>query len=224
MTKARERNDQEKMHAFAGYIPKRGEFEYQWNNDGELAIADMEFNADDTREDVALKLKVLAIYNHTLDERERRKNFVLQQGLLQGTVRNLTRERHWKREEKDLHKKLDIFARFSPKEEHTRFIQELVSETQLRRKIKQLQNYRRLGIRTNAEIEQYESDVKIKQDEEKLRKNRFGKRSSSADEEQAEIDTKKRAMATTAQHYQGIELLSKHEQEICRILKLVPRQ
>jgi hypothetical protein len=29
MTKARERNDQEKMHAFAGYIPKRNEFEYE---------------------------------------------------------------------------------------------------------------------------------------------------------------------------------------------------
>jgi hypothetical protein len=30
----------------------------QWNNECETAIGDMEFNADDTKEDVQLKLKV----------------------------------------------------------------------------------------------------------------------------------------------------------------------
>eukprot|EP01047_Picozoa_sp_COSAG01_P058096 COSAG01_NODE_6801_length_3493_cov_4.260165_4_plen_59_part_00 len=40
-------------------------------------------------------------------------------------------------------------------QEHTRFIKDLLQEIQLRRKITQLQGYRRLGIRTHAEIEQY---------------------------------------------------------------------
>ena len=72
-------NEQEKMHGSAGFIMKRNEFEYEWNNECETSIADMEFNADDTMEDVQLKLKVLAIYNHRLDERERRKKFILEQ-------------------------------------------------------------------------------------------------------------------------------------------------
>eukprot|EP01052_Picozoa_sp_SAG31_P027403 SAG31_NODE_2564_length_5468_cov_78.362316_3_plen_37_part_00 len=31
-----------------GFIPKREEFEYEWDNDCETAIGDMEFSADDT--------------------------------------------------------------------------------------------------------------------------------------------------------------------------------
>ena len=46
MTKARAINDQEKMHGSAGYIPKRNEFEYEWFNECETTIGDMEFNAD----------------------------------------------------------------------------------------------------------------------------------------------------------------------------------
>ena len=46
MTKARAINDQEKMHGSAGFIPKRNEFEYEWFNECETSIADMEFNAD----------------------------------------------------------------------------------------------------------------------------------------------------------------------------------
>eukprot|EP01047_Picozoa_sp_COSAG01_P077624 COSAG01_NODE_14046_length_1502_cov_2.268710_2_plen_61_part_00 len=41
------------------------------------------------------------------------------------------------------------------RQEHTRFIKDLLQEIQLRRKITQLQGYRRLGMRTHAEIEQY---------------------------------------------------------------------
>ena len=46
MTKARAINDQEKMHGSAGYIPKRNEFEYEWLNECETSIGDMEFNED----------------------------------------------------------------------------------------------------------------------------------------------------------------------------------
>ena len=59
----------------------------------------------------------------------------------------------------------DIFQRFSPKEEHEKFISELHQEMQLRKKVAQLQNYRRLGIRTHAEIDQYDRDLKSRQDE-----------------------------------------------------------
>ena len=87
--------------------------------------------SQDTREDLELKLKVLEIYNHRLDERERRKNFILQQGLL---VRNKDdNKRKWGREEKELHKKLDIFQRFSSKEVHDKFISELNTEIQSER-------------------------------------------------------------------------------------------
>ena len=137
-------------------------------------------------EDVQLKLKVLEIYNHRLDERERRKKFILEQGLL---VRSKDdNKRKWGREEKELHRKLDIFQRFSTKEVHDKFISEVNTEIQLRKKIAALQNYRRLGIRTHAEVEQYEIDMKARQDELRSRHYRsthgFGRR-AGADEQAA---------------------------------------
>ncbi len=222
-----------------------------------------------------LKLKVLEIYNHRLDERERRKNFILQQGLL---VRNKDdSKRKWGREEKELHKKLDIFQRFSSKEAHDKFINELNTEMQLRKKIAALQNYRKLGIRTHAEIEQYEIDMKARQDELRSRHYRsthgFGRR-AGADEQ---VSSSPRAVKKTyarcrmfgnaplvmllllvayccifltntcpglrllsglrvchrrshdstppvSLQFQKIELLSRNEAEMCKILKLSPAQ
>eukprot|EP01046_Picozoa_sp_COSAG06_P025045 COSAG06_NODE_2079_length_7643_cov_20.586957_12_plen_82_part_00 len=57
---------------------------------------------------------------------------VIGQGLLvRGRDDN---KRKWGREEKELHRKLDIFQRFSTKEDHDKFISELNTEMQLRKK------------------------------------------------------------------------------------------
>jgi len=50
--------------------------------DAELLLADMEFNEDDTPENVRLKESVIELYNARLDERIRRKKFVIERGLL----------------------------------------------------------------------------------------------------------------------------------------------
>jgi transcriptional adapter 2-alpha len=50
--------------------------------DAELLLADMEFHEDDTAENVRLKESVIELYNARLDERVRRKKFVIERGLL----------------------------------------------------------------------------------------------------------------------------------------------
>ena len=50
--------------------------------DAELLLADMEFHDDDTPENVKLKESVIELYNARLDERIRRKKFVIERGLL----------------------------------------------------------------------------------------------------------------------------------------------
>ena len=52
-------------------------------------------------------LQVLAIYNHRLDERERRKAFILEQGLL--VRKHDENKKKWGREEKELHRKIGTF-------------------------------------------------------------------------------------------------------------------
>ena len=57
-------------------------------------------------------LQVLAIYNHRLDERERRKAFILEQGLL--VRKHDENKKKWGREEKELHRKIGNFSQHRP--------------------------------------------------------------------------------------------------------------
>ena len=65
-----------------GYMPLREDFEIEYENDAENMLADMEFSPDDHPSEVELKLQVIQIYNLKLAERDRRKRFVIDRGLI----------------------------------------------------------------------------------------------------------------------------------------------
>jgi transcriptional adapter 2-alpha len=50
--------------------------------DAELLLADMEFYQDDNQENLHLKNSIIELYNARLDERIRRKKYVIERGLL----------------------------------------------------------------------------------------------------------------------------------------------
>jgi transcriptional adapter 2-alpha len=51
-----------------GWHAKRFEFEPEWDNDAEAAIADIEFREGEAPHEEAAKLRLLEIYNRRLDE------------------------------------------------------------------------------------------------------------------------------------------------------------
>lgn len=63
-------------------MPKRGDFDIEFDNDAELLLAEMEFNEEDKPYETEMKYKVLDIYNIRLDERMKRKKFVIEKDLL----------------------------------------------------------------------------------------------------------------------------------------------
>lgn len=63
-------------------MPLRGDFDVEFDNDAELLLAEMEFNEDDKPGEIEMKYKILDLYNARLDERIKRKNFVIERGLL----------------------------------------------------------------------------------------------------------------------------------------------
>jgi hypothetical protein len=65
-----------------GYMPLREDFEIEYENDAENMLADMEFGAEDHPSEQELKLQVIRIYNQKLAERDRRKRFVIDRGLV----------------------------------------------------------------------------------------------------------------------------------------------
>jgi hypothetical protein len=66
----------------AGFMPLRGDFDIEFNNDAEELLVDMEFNKDDTAAEVGMKLQVIGIYNTKLAERNERKKFVIERGIV----------------------------------------------------------------------------------------------------------------------------------------------
>jgi len=94
----------------------------------------------------------LEIYNKRLDERIKRKNFVIDRGLL-----DLKKQNHLDRtrsaEEKEIYNVMKIFARFQSEEEHEKLVQNIVRERALRRRIEELKAYRQLNLKTFDEVE-----------------------------------------------------------------------
>eukprot|EP00977_Amphora_coffeiformis_P019757 scaffold7428_cov153-Amphora_coffeaeformis.AAC.10 len=140
-----------------GFMPRRGDFDMEWENEAEQAVADMEFLPNEPPEDRKLKLQVLKIYNSKLDEREKRKQFIITRKLwdykkVYNTETNLPRD------ERDLINRMRLFERFHTPAEHKVFLEDILKAKRLRKEIAKLQMYRRMGMKSLADAEKYELD------------------------------------------------------------------
>jgi transcriptional adapter 2-alpha len=155
----------------AGYMPLRGDFDVEYDNEAELILADMEFSDDDHPTERELKLKVIEIYNQKLAERERRKKFVVDHGLLDYKLHQQT-ERRRPKDEREIIAQMRPFARFQTPQEHEKLVEGLIAAMRLRKQILLLQEYRKNGVRTLAETELYDSEKKKREVDQAIQKQR----------------------------------------------------
>jgi len=106
-------------------------------------------------------MKILEIYNVRLDERIKRKNFVIERDMLDLKKQNLL-DRIRTKEEKEIYNLLKIFARFNTPEEHEKLVQGIYKEKMLKRKIEELRFYKKIGLKTFEEVELYLQEKKKK--------------------------------------------------------------
>lgn len=108
--------------------------------------------------DLDLKLTILDMYRERLDRRLRRKNFIFERNLVDYR-RNTAIDRRRHKEERELFSRIKHFATLQTAEDFETFFAGLCYEEALKRAIKQLQQYRRMGVSTVAEAAQYDKDV-----------------------------------------------------------------
>jgi len=147
----------------AGFMPKRLEFETEWNNDAELMIGDLVLEESDDEATLDLKYQVLDIYNRRLYDRYEKRKFVLDNDLLDLKKQSKERKAKWREEpseERALHQTMRPFLQLSNRDEHEAFLDGLAAEVKLKRRISQLQMWRTKGIRTLSEGELYELERK----------------------------------------------------------------
>uniref|UniRef100_A0A1D1XW14 Transcriptional adapter n=2 Tax=Anthurium amnicola TaxID=1678845 RepID=A0A1D1XW14_9ARAE len=135
----------------SGYNPKRQEFDPEYDNDAELSLSEMEFKETDSETDRELKLRVLRIYNSRLDERKRRKDFILERNLLYPS----TFEKGLSGEDREICERYKVFMRFHSQEEHEELIWTLIEERKIRKRIQELLESRDAGCRTRVEADAY---------------------------------------------------------------------
>lgn len=147
-----------------GYNAKRNEFEPEYDADAEQLLAELEFGEDDTEEMVERKLRLIEIYNRRLDERERRREFVISRGLV-NVKRQQYLDRRRAHSERDLLGRLRVLARYMQQPQWEALADGIVTEYRIRARISQLQQFRGMGMRTFDEVEQYEASEATKKKE-----------------------------------------------------------
>eukprot|EP00897_Mesotaenium_endlicherianum_P000753 jgi/Mesen1/10679/ME000009S10465 len=146
-----------------GYNAKRNEFDPEYDNDAESPLAEMEFKDSDSPADRELKVRMLHIYLARLEERKRRKEFILERGLL-NMKKQQALERQRSREERELYHRGRVFARYLSPRDHEALLAGLNAERKIRRRIEELQEYRRAGCRTLEEARLYDADKQRRDD------------------------------------------------------------
>ncbi|KAI0743981.1 hypothetical protein C8Q80DRAFT_1106670 [Daedaleopsis nitida] len=111
----------------------------------------------ETKESLAFKLSILESYYQRVEKRVENKKFMFDRGLLNYKQMQAAEKKRTK-EEKDILHRLRPFARLQTAEDFEQFQADILYEHILRKRIKELQHYRQLGLRTPADIEKYDAD------------------------------------------------------------------
>jgi transcriptional adapter 2-alpha len=120
-----------------GCRPKRHEFETEFLNDTEIEISHLEFDENDKEEELKIKYDVLKDYNLRIKEREERKNFVFDKGLLDLRRENRI-ESKLTRDQFELLLFLKPFARFYENSEFFDLFEGICLEQELKMTLKNL--------------------------------------------------------------------------------------
>lgn len=207
-----------------GYNAKREEFDPEYDNEAESCIADIEFNVNDPEGIRERKLKLLEIYNHRLDQRDVRREFIRERKLL-NVKKQQGLEKKRSAELNDLHAVMRVFARYLSQDEHEALVEGLYIEKKLREHIDNLKEMRRRGYRTFADVEQGERENKFRKASRQgggVSKPKLmglqGKTSSPALREWRQ----KRGIDLDITLLPGWELLSSKECDLCSSCRFVP--
>lgn len=149
-------------------MKNRGHFEVEYDNEAELVVKDLTFEPDDSQADRDIKLNVLESYDQRLDERIRRRNFIVEKGLLD--YRKVERKRY--KDDKEILNSLKCFLQTVTKEEHESMINGLINEKNIKNRILQLQEYRENGIKTLADGQNFDEDKRKREVDKSMKRSK----------------------------------------------------
>jgi transcriptional adapter 2-alpha len=207
-------------HEIKGFMPGRGEFDVEPDHTAEELVGDVDYSGRDLDPSDPygdLKRTLFDIYNDKLTIRQEKKTFLFDRGLIDHK-RIVSRDKRKPKEEFYQIQRLRAFSRFMPKCDLTLIEQNLDREWQLRRRIAQLQDWRRMGLTSLSEGEDYEREKRNHSDSSSV---------TSTPHRLAPTIIYPRNRPTPRaldiQDMAGVHLLQPAEQEICSRLRVSPQ-
>ncbi|KAJ7684911.1 SWIRM-domain-containing protein [Mycena polygramma] len=205
----------------------------------------------ETQASLTFKLTLLEMYSQRVEKRLEHKRLMFDRGLLEYKKMQAVEKKRLK-EEKDIIHRLRPFARLQTAEDYESFSADILYEALLRKRIQELQQYRRLGLSTAADIDKYINDVakrtQIKSNSREYyaseKQNRAAGRQSSGPDRSSQApegrksndremtpkvadanapaNTRKRAPLNLA-NSPSLHLLTPVEQTLCSQLRILPK-
>jgi len=112
-------------------------------------------DGEEPETELELKLSVLEMFNEKYDKRMMCKDLIFDRGLINyKTISALERKRN--KDERDLINRSKVFSRIQTSRDHEEFVDGLLYEITLKKRIAELQEYRRNGITTLSSASQYD--------------------------------------------------------------------
>lgn len=163
----------ESISEILGCKPKRKEFDNEFLNDTEIEISHLEFNDnnDEKEKDLKIKMDILQDYNLILNEREKRKQFIFEKGLLDLRRQNRIESRLPK-EQYDLLVFMKPFNRFYENSEFYDLFENIVIEQQLKLMLKNLNKLENEKNSKGGKLTTIEDIEKYLETEKNINKNR----------------------------------------------------
>lgn len=150
---------------YAGWMPNRGEFEYEFQTDAEQGIYGITFSADDNDEQAFMeKLGALRTYSDIIEAREERIKFALDYNLLDEEFKGFGQQT---RENKQIEEQLLPLAQILDKDYLREFAIAIEKEMALKRNLNMLHSWWENGVVTRDEglmfnqLEQLSKDDKL---------------------------------------------------------------
>lgn len=194
---------------------------------------------------IAFKLALLDVYASRVEKRHENKTIMFERGLLE-YKKTQAADKKRPKDEKDIVHRLRPFAKLQSAADYEVLCADIVYEAMLRKRIQELQTYRRLGLRSAGDIEKYEADVAkrtharatVDQDwhhSERIQRNGSARQSSVMDVRGSEgpestsggqvngAPIRKPAAPLNLANSPMLHLLRPDEQALCSSLRILPK-
>ncbi|BGP41060.1 Transcriptional adapter ada2 [Rhodotorula kratochvilovae] len=202
----------------------------------EKPLPEGEQEGDEPEAELELKLAILDMFNERYDKRMASKELIFDRGLINYKILSAA-ERKRSKEERDLITRTKVFSRIQTAQDHEDFVEGLLYEITLRKRIAELQDYRRNGLVSLSEADRFEaakaqrasSKASAYRDSISLSFDRTGSRRptpSGSSAQGSALVAQLRARPhppLTLASAASLQLLSPLEQRLCATLRILPR-